>query len=69
MSNTIYTDVDLKKYSWFNLGGLAKNFFKPKSIYELSNFLSTNKLIEKDIHILGAGSKVIIPTFNLNFFL
>ena len=59
MSNTIYNDVDLKKYSWFNLGGLAKNFFKPKSIYELSNFLSTNKLIEKDIHILGAGSNTL----------
>ena len=59
MSNIIYNDVDLKKYSWFNLGGLAKKFFKPKSIQELSDFLNTNKLIEKDIHILGAGSNTL----------
>tara|TARA_A100001011_G_scaffold399636_1_gene509255 strand:+ start:1929 stop:2801 length:873 start_codon:yes stop_codon:yes gene_type:complete len=59
MSNTVYNDVDLKKYSWFNLGGLAKKFFKPKSIQELSDFLNTNKIIEKDIHVLGAGSNTL----------
>ena len=59
MSNLITTNVELKKYSWFNLGGLAKNFFKPKNISELKNFLSNKNIINKKIHILGAGSNTL----------
>ena len=59
MSDLIFNNVDLKKYSWFNLGGVAKNFFKPKSISDLLNFLNSENSINKKIHILGAGSNTL----------
>ena len=40
MSNLFSRDINLKNYSWFNLGGKAKNFFKPKKYTDLINFLN-----------------------------
>ena len=35
----IYENEKLSKYSWFNLGGPARIFFKPDSQSDLKNFL------------------------------
>ncbi len=59
MSSLFLNDVELKKYSWFNLGGVAKNFFKPKNTEEIISFLKKNKNFQKNIHILGAGSNTL----------
>ena len=40
MSGEILNDINLKQYSWFNLGGNAKNFFKPKNRKDIINFLN-----------------------------
>ena len=55
----IFFKEKLSKYSWFNLGGPAKIFFKPESDLEIIKFL---KIIKKDIPIkcLGAGSNTLI---------
>jgi UDP-N-acetylmuramate dehydrogenase len=52
-------DYDLKKTNWFNIGGNAKVFFKPKNLKDLVNFLKNFGNKEK-IFILGAGSNVLI---------
>ena len=59
MSGQILNDINLKQYSWFNLGGNAKNFFKPKNRNDIINFLSRNKKLNQNIHILGAGSNTL----------
>ena len=48
----------LANYSWFNLGGLAEVFFKPKNIEDIIFFLKKTK--PKKITILGAGSNTLI---------
>ena len=52
-------DYDLKKTNWFNIGGNAKAFFKPKNLKDLINFLKIFGNKEK-IFILGAGSNILI---------
>ena len=59
MSSQILNDINLKQYSWFNLGGNAKNFFKPKNYSDIINFLNRNKKLNQNIHILGAGSNTL----------
>tara|TARA_B110000438_G_C15779784_1_gene635772 strand:+ start:451 stop:1362 length:912 start_codon:yes stop_codon:yes gene_type:complete len=49
----------LARYSWFNLGGLAKVIFKPKSLNDLSLFLKNIKGFKK-IKVLGRGSNTLI---------
>ena len=39
ISGQILFEENLSKYSWFNIGGLAKVMFKPKNLSELSIFL------------------------------
>ena len=38
-SKSISTDIELSKYSWFNLGGPAELFFKPENKNQLIEFL------------------------------
>ena len=38
---SFYTNEPLSKYSWFNLGGRAEFFFRPKNEIELTKFLKT----------------------------
>ena len=58
-SNSLYLSESLSKYSWFNLGGKAELFFRPKNIADLKKFLE--KLGgQKEINILGAGSNTLI---------
>ena len=54
----ILIDEKLSNYSWFNLGGPADIFFKPKSIEDILFFLKEIK--PQKITILGAGSNTLI---------
>ncbi len=55
----LYFDYELKRYSWFNIGGRTKIFFKPKSLKELKEFLKVYNNRNK-IFILGSGSNTLI---------
>ncbi len=55
----IYFQENLSKYSWFNLGGPAKIFFKPKNTEQLIEFLININNSQK-ITCLGAGSNTLI---------
>ena len=59
-SNSISNNIKLSNYSWFNLGGPAEYFFKPKNKDELIEFLEENKKNKLKVTILGAGSNVLI---------
>ena len=59
ISGEILFNENLSKFSWFNLGGPAKVFFKPKNVNELSLFLKENNEIS-EIKVLGAGSNTLI---------
>ena len=50
----------MSKYSWFNIGGPAEVFFRPKSKEELIDLLKEIKTFKKKIYILGAGSNTLI---------
>ena len=57
-------DYNLKKRTWFNIGGKTKIFYKAENLKELVNFLKKINNEEK-IFILGAGSNTLITD---NFF-
>ena len=65
ISGQILFDESLSKYSWFNLGGLAKVIFKPKNLNELSMFLKKIKGFNQ-IKVLGAGSNTLIRDGGFN---
>tara|TARA_Y100000590_G_scaffold297222_1_gene334915 strand:- start:791 stop:1699 length:909 start_codon:yes stop_codon:yes gene_type:complete len=65
ISGQILFDESLSKYSWFNLGGLAKVIFKPKNLNELSMFLKKIKGFD-EIKVLGAGSNTLIRDGGFN---
>ena len=58
-------DYDLKKKTWFNIGGKSKIFFKAEYLKDLVNFLKKLKNKEK-IFILGAGSNTLISDGLIN---
>lgn len=51
---------NLSKYNWFNLGGPAEIFFRPKDEENLINFLKETHNLKKKVNILGAGSNTLI---------
>ncbi len=57
---SIIINENLSKYTWFNVGGPADIFFRPKNKEELLNLLNEVKNYKKKIHILGAGSNTLI---------
>ncbi|MEK9742119.1 MAG: UDP-N-acetylmuramate dehydrogenase [Pelagibacteraceae bacterium] len=59
MSNKyqILNDTDLSQYSWFGIGGKAKNFFIPSDSDNLSDYLIENN--SKNYFVLGSGSNVL----------
>ena len=59
-NNNISNNTDLSNYSWFNLGGPAEYFFKPKNKIQLIEFLKDNLKNKFKITILGAGSNTLI---------
>ena len=52
-------DVNLSKYSWFNLGGNAEYFFKAKDENQLIEFLREAKKQNLKTTVLGAGSNTL----------
>jgi UDP-N-acetylmuramate dehydrogenase len=52
-------NVKLCNYSWFNLGGNAEFFFKPKDKNQLIEFLSETRKNNLKTTILGAGSNTL----------
>jgi len=52
-------NFNLANLTWFKVGGCAEVLFKPSDIDDLSNFLS-NLPLEIPVHIIGAGSNIII---------
>ena len=59
-SKNITNNTGLSNYSWFNLGGPAEYFFKPKDKNQLIEFLKENKKNKLKITVLGAGSNTLI---------
>ena len=51
--------VKLSNYSWFNLGGNAEFFFKPKDKTELLEFFKEHKKNDIKTTFLGAGSNTL----------
>tara|TARA_B100000886_G_scaffold131252_1_gene88490 strand:- start:1020 stop:1937 length:918 start_codon:yes stop_codon:yes gene_type:complete len=56
----IYNNVNLSKFSWFNLGGPAEYLFKPENESQLIEFFKENKNEKLKTTILGAGSNTLI---------
>jgi len=54
----ILIDEKLSNYSWFNIGGPADIFFKPKNVEDIIFFLE--KIKPQKITIIGAGSNTLI---------
>jgi UDP-N-acetylmuramate dehydrogenase len=52
-------NVNLSKYSWFNLGGNAEYFYKAKDENQLMEFLREAKKKNLKTTILGAGSNTL----------
>ena len=59
-NKNITSNTGLSNYSWFNLGGPAEYFFKPRDKDQLIEFLKDNKKNKLKITILGAGSNTLI---------
>ena len=59
-SENISGNTKLSNYSWFNLGGPAEYFFKPKNKEQLIEFLEENRQNKLKLTILGAGSNLLI---------
>lgn len=55
--NKLLKNINLAKYSWFQVGGNAEYFFEPENLEELQNFLKNNN---KNITIIGGGSNLLI---------
>ena len=53
-------NVKLSNYSWFNLGGNAEFFFKPKDKNQLIEFLFEAQKNHLKTTILGAGSNTLV---------
>ena len=59
ITKNIILDESLSKFTWFNVGGSSKYYFKPKSEIDLINFLKKNKF-QYQIFPLGAGSNTLV---------
>ena len=51
--------VNLSNYSWFNLGGNADFFFKPRDISHLKEFLKEANKKNVNLTVIGAGSNIL----------
>ncbi len=51
---------NLSKYNWFNTGGSADIFFRPDGKDQLIQFLKEVNKSDLKIHVLGAGSNILI---------
>tara|TARA_B100001029_G_C15019801_1_gene429773 strand:- start:53 stop:952 length:900 start_codon:yes stop_codon:yes gene_type:complete len=63
---SIYKNERLSKYSWFNLGGPAKLFYKIHSMEDLKKILKLKMNNGLNLHILGAGSNTLFRDGGFN---
>lgn len=59
ITGKIFTNYNLSKSNWFNLGGPATIFFKPNSLNELIEFINNFKNT-LPIKTIGVGSNILI---------
>ena len=57
--DSLLQNVKLSNYSWFNLGGEAEFFFKPKDEKQLINFFAEIKKTNLKTTFIGAGSNTL----------
>ena len=60
--NQIFFDENLSKYSWFNLGGVAKVIFIPKNLNELRKFLGMTGFLRR---FIDGFSNMAAPLYDL----
>ena len=60
LNQNIKKKVLLSQYNWFNLGGPAELFFKPKDKKELVEIIRYSKDKNLKINVIGAGSNTLI---------
>ena len=58
-NKNIKFNYDLKKRTWFNIGGKTKIFYKAENLKELIDFLKVINENEK-IFVLGSGSNTLV---------
>jgi UDP-N-acetylmuramate dehydrogenase len=57
--DVIYSDVSMKKYNSWRVGGLAENYVEVSSEEALQKIFSINK-VKKPITVIGVGSNLLI---------
>ena len=60
LNQNVKKNVLLSQYNWFNLGGPAELFFKPKDKKELIETIRLSNAKNLKINIIGAGSNTLI---------
>ena len=60
LNQNIKKNVLLSQYNWFNLGGPAELFFKPKDKKDLIEIIRFSKNKNLKINVIGAGSNTLI---------
>ena len=57
--DVIYSDVSMKKYNSWRVGGLAEHYVEVSSEEALQKIFSINK-VKKPITVIGVGSNLLI---------
>ena len=57
--DVIYSDVSMKKYNSWRVGGLAEHYVEVSSEAALQKIFSINK-VKKPITVIGVGSNLLI---------
>ena len=60
LNQNIKKNVLMSQYNWFNLGGPAELFFKPKDKKDLIEIIRFSKNKNLKINVIGAGSNTLI---------
>lgn len=66
VKSEIYFDEELKRHTSFMIGGKAEVFIVVKNKLDLRNILKIAKKYNKKIHILGAGSNVLVSDLGVD---
>lgn len=59
----IQENVCLKKYNWFELGGIARYFAEPENISDLKAIINFSNTQNLPIKLLGLGANVLISDY------
>ena len=64
-AGTLLHEQPLSRYNSWNIGGVAKQFYKPKDLSDCGHFLASLPISERVI-FLGLGSNILFPDGTLN---